>query len=163
MIILGVDPGFDKMGCAVLSKTNNKDELVYSTCIITNRKDAHEKRLLFIGEKLKKIISKYKPEIIAVEKIFFTTNQKTALKVAEARGIVLYLAALRHAPVVEFTPLEIKMAITGYGKADKEQVKKMVKAILKTEKIPEIDDEIDAIAVALTCPPRGGQLHLSTR
>ena len=152
MIILGIDPGFDKMGCAVLNKTNSKDELVYSTCIITNRKDSYERRLLFIGEKLKKIISRHKPEIVAVEKIFFTTNQKTALKVAEARGIVLYLAALNNTPVIELTPLEIKMALTGYGRADKKQVKKMVQVILKDHREIETDDEIDAMAATIACP-----------
>lgn len=152
MIILGIDPGFDKMGCAVLSRTKNKEELVYSFCVRTDKKDSHEKRLLTLGAKLKKIISKYKPEIIAVEKLFFTTNQKTALKVAEARGVVLYLAALNNLPVAEFTPLEIKMSLTGYGRADKEQVKKMVGVVLKKEKMPETDDEIDAAATAIAYP-----------
>ena len=161
MIILGIDPGFDKMGCAVLDKTNAKDKLIHSTCIITNRKDSYEKRLLFIGKKLQEVIAKYKPEVIAVEKIFFTTNQKTALKVAEAKGIVLYMAALNDITVIEFTPLEIKMALTGYGRADKEQVKKMVRTILKNAKTPKTDDEIDAIAAALACPLMAFP-HLST-
>lgn len=161
MIVLGIDPGFGRMGCAVLNKTNNKDSLVYSTCIITSGKDSHERRLLAIGGKLKEIISRYKPDIVVVEKLFFTTNQKTAIKVAEARGVVLYLAALSNVPIVEFTPLEIKMALTGYGRADKKQVKKMVQAILKDARMPETDDEIDAIAAALTCPV-GGLSRLST-
>lgn len=154
MITLGIDPGFDKMGCAVLNKTNDKDELIYSTCIITNRKDSYEKRLLTLGKKLKEIISKYKPSVVAVEKLFFTTNQKTAIRVAEARGIVLYLAALSGASIVEITPLQIKIALTGYGRADKEQVKKMVQAILKDNLAAETDDEIDAIAAAIACPAK---------
>ncbi|MEK9186200.1 MAG: crossover junction endodeoxyribonuclease RuvC [Patescibacteria group bacterium] len=161
MIILGIDPGFDKMGCAVLNKTNNKDELVYSTCITTSRKDNYEKRLLTLGEKLKKIISKYKPNVVVVEKLFFTTNQKTAIRVAEARGVVLYVAALSNIPIIEFTPLEIKMALTGYGRADKGQVKKMVQIILKDAQMPKTDDEIDAIAAALACPVKRPP-HLST-
>ena len=161
MIILGIDPGFEKMGCAVLNKTNNKDELVYSICIITSRKDSHEKRLLAIGNKLKEIISRYKPDVAAVEKLFFTTNQKTAIKVAEARGVVLYMAALSNIPIIEFTPLEIKMALTGYGRADKGQVKKMVQIILKDAQMPKTDDEIDAIAAALACPVKRSP-HLST-
>lgn len=161
MIILGIDPGFEKMGCAVLNKTDNKDKLVFSACIVTSRKDSHEKRLLIIGNKLKEIISKYKPDVVAVEKLFFTTNQKTAIKVAEARGVILYVAALKDVSVTEFTPLEIKMALTGYGRADKEQVKKMVKTILKSEKMPGVDDEVDAIAVALTYSARH-RFYLST-
>lgn len=162
MIILGIDPGVEKTGCAVLNKTNNQEDLIYSTCVVTNKKDDHEKRLLFIGETLKKIISKHKPEIVAVEKIFFTTNQKTAIKVSEARGVVLYLAALSGARIVEFTPLEVKIALTGYGKADKNQVKKMVKIILKKEKMPKNDDEVDAMAVALACSSQAGRFRLST-
>lgn len=161
MIILGIDPGFEKMGCAVLNKTGNKDKLVFSACIVTSRKNSHEKRLLIIGNKLKEIISKYKPDVVAVEKLFFTTNQKTAIKVAEARGVILYVAALKDISVTEFTPLEIKMAITGYGRADKEQVKKMVKTILKSEKMPRVDDEVDAIAVALAYSA-GHRFYLST-
>lgn len=151
MIILGIDPGFDKMGCAVLKKSARAEELIYSTCLFSNKKNSHEKRLLSIGKDLEKIIKKYKPDILAVEKLFFAKNQKTAIKVAEARGMILYLAAVKNIKILEFTPLEIKMALTGYGRAEKGQVKEMVKTILKLKKDIKSDDEIDAIACAITC------------
>lgn len=154
MIIIGIDPGYDRMGWAVIEKEKDKESLIASGCIKTDRKDAHEKRLACIGIELEKIILKYKPETISIEKLFFTTNQKTAVKVSEARGVALYIAARSGLKTVELTPLEIKMALTGYGKAEKLQVQKMVSAILKTDISEKIDDEIDAIAAAIACPAR---------
>lgn len=154
MIILGIDPGFERMGCAVLEKNSAGEKLIYSACLISQRSDLHEKRLLVLANGLKKIIKNFKPDMMAIEKLFFTTNQKTALKVAEARGIALLLAAENNLKIVEFTPLEVKMALTGYGKAEKGQVRKMVLAILKISGNDKLDDEIDAIAIALTCQPR---------
>lgn len=147
MIIFGIDPGFARMGCAVLEN----DKIVYSTCLISDKNLSREKRLLFLGEKLKAIIKKHKPDIIAIEKVFFGKNQKTALGVAEARGMILYLAASKKIPIKEFTPLQVKISLTGYGRAEKQQVQKMVTALLKIKKISKYDDEIDAIAIALTC------------
>ncbi len=151
MIILGIDPGFGRMGCAVLKKGGGKEELIYSDCLISDKKLFHEKRLSSLGEKLEKIIKKHKPDIIAIEKLFFFKNQKTIIGVAEARGVVLCLAGLKNIRVEEFTPLEIKIALTGYGRAEKIQVQKMVEKILKIKKMPKSDDEIDAIAIAVTC------------
>lgn len=151
MIILGIDPGFGRLGCAVLKKEKSGEKLIFSTCLISDKKLPHEKRLLFLARELEKIIKKYRPDIIAVEKIFFFKNQKTIIGVAEARGMILYLAALKNIPIKEFTPLEIKMALTGYGRAEKQQVENMVKVILKPKKAIKSDDEIDAIACALTC------------
>ena len=153
MIILGIDPGFERMGCAVLEKSPMGEKLLYSSCLISSRNDAHEKRLLVLAEGLKKIIKKFKPDAMAIEKLFFTANQKTALKVAEARGVALLLAAENDLKVFEFTPLEVKMATTGYGRAEKDQVRKMVLAMLKISGGNKLDDEIDAIAIALTCSP----------
>lgn len=159
MIILGIDPGFDRMGCAVLEKSaSSTDKLIYSTCLVSNRKLPYEERLFSLGQELEKIIKKYKPDIVAVEKLFFTKNQKTALQVAEARGMVLYLASSKKIPVHGFTPLQIKIALTGYGRAEKIQVQKMVMAILGLKKKPRYDDEIDAIAAAITCSASYPQL-----
>ena len=161
MIIIGIDPGFERMGCAILEKSPSGEKLIYSTCLVSSRSAAHEKRLLVLAEGLKKIIKDFKPDIMAIEKLFFSANQKTALKVAEARGVALLLAAENDLEVFEFTPLEVKMAMTGYGRAEKDQVRKMVLAILKIDggKKPageagKLDDEIDAIAIALTCPAK---------
>ena len=151
MIILGIDPGFERLGCAVLKKDKSGEKIIYSTCITTDKKLFHEKRLLILAKELKKIIAKYKPDVLATEKVFFFKNQKTALKVAETRGMILYLAALNNLDVVEFTPLEVKMSLTGYGRAEKRQVEEMVKQILKIPKMPKSDDEIDAMAIAMTC------------
>lgn len=149
MLILGIDPGYERMGCSVLEKSNGGEKLLYSTCLITNRTDPHEKRLLMLFEGLEKIIAKFHPDIMAIEKLFFTANQKTAIKVAEARGVALCVAAKNNITAKELTPLEIKMALTGYGRAEKNQIKKMVSAILKLDNPPNSDDEIDAIAVAI--------------
>ena len=132
-LILGIDAGFERMGCAVLEKSPSGEKLIYSACLISSRNDAHEKRLLVLAEGLKKIIKDFKPDTMAIEKLFFTANQKTALKVAEARGVALLLAAENNLKVLEFTPLEVKMAMTGYGRADKDQVRKMVLAMLKID------------------------------
>lgn len=158
MIILGIDPGFERLGCAVLKKTPNKEELIYSTCLISDKKLPHEKRLLFLGEKLEEIIKKHKPDILAIEKIFFAKNQKTAIKVSEAKGMILYAAAQEKIPVIEFNPLEIKIAMTGYGRADKKQVQEMAMKILNIKKIPKYDDETDAIAVCLTASAHNPQV-----
>jgi len=157
MIILGIDPGFEKLGCAILKKSPGRDELIYSICLVSNRKLLHEERLFALGKELEKIMNKYQPDILAIEKLFFTKNQKTAIRVAEAHGMILFLAASKKIPVKEFTPLEIKIALTGYGKADKRQIQEMARMILKLKKIPRSDDEVDAIACAITCSS-----HLST-
>ena len=154
MIILGIDPGFERMGCAVLEKSSTGEKLIYSSCLVSSRNDAHEKRLLHLAKGLKKIIKDFQPDTMAIEKLFFSANQKTALKVAEARGVALLLAAENNLKVVEFTPLEVKMAMTGYGRAEKDQVRKMAQAILKIDGKGKLDDEIDAIAIALTCPAK---------
>jgi len=161
MLILGIDPGFERMGCAVLEKSPGGEKLIYSSCLVSSKNDPHEKRLLVLAEGLKKIIKKFKPDAMAIEKLFFTANQKTALKVAEARGVALLLAAENNFKVFEFTPLEVKMAMTGYGRAEKDQVRKMVLAMLKIDggnkpagEAGKMDDEIDAIAIALACPTK---------
>jgi len=151
MIILGIDPGYERLGVAILEKKKGKEDLLFSDCIRTSAKNPFNERLFYIGEELKKIIKKWKPDIVAVEKLFFTTNQKTAMQVSEVRGLIIYLAILHKSELREFTPLEIKTAVVGYGKAEKRQVEHMVKTILKLKEKKRDDDEIDAIACALTC------------
>ncbi len=151
MIILGIDPGFGRMGVAVLKKEKGKEKIIYSSCLVTSNSLRYPERLCYLGKEVEKIFGKFKPDVIAVEKIFFFKNQKTALQVAEVRGIIIYLASLKKIPVKEFTPLEIKMALTGYGRAEKCQIEKMVCAITGIKKTPKYDYEIDAIAIALCC------------
>jgi len=121
------------------------------TDILALNKEDYLKRILQIGEKLDKIIAEYRPDGLAIEKLFLTKNQKTALKVAEVKGVIIYLAAKANISCFEFTPLEIKSAICGYGKADKKQVQNALKFTLKNFISPKSDDVCDAIAVSLTC------------
>lgn len=149
--ILGIDPGFDRLGICILDKEGNKETLVFSTCITTSKKEAFEKRLLAAGEALEKIITTYKPDELAIETLFFTNNQKTIITVAEVRGICIYLSYKYGAVLFEYSPPQIKLAIAGHGKATKEDIAIMVPKILKQPLlINTLDDEIDAIAIALT-------------
>lgn len=149
--ILGIDPGFDRLGICILDKEGTQETLVFSTCLTTNKKDAFEKRLVAIGCELESIILKYHPQELAIETLFFTTNQKTIITVAEVRGICIYLSHKHKASVYEYSPPQIKLAIAGHGKASKEDIAMMVPKILKQQLlIHTLDDEIDAIAIALT-------------
>ncbi len=149
--ILGIDPGFDRLGVCILDKDTQNEELVFSTCLTTSRKDSFEKRLLQIGEELETIIMMYKPDELAIETLFFTKNQKTIITVAEVRGICIYLAHKHGAKIFEYSPPQIKLAIAGHGKANKEDIEIMVPKILKKPLLLNtLDDEIDAIAIALT-------------
>lgn len=149
--ILGIDPGFDRLGVCILDKIGNKEELIHSQCITTSKKDSFEVRLAEIAEQLLKIIKKHKPQELAIETIFFTTNQKTIIYVAEVRGICIYLSHINDLTIHEYSPPQIKVAVTGYGKATKEDISHMIPKILgKQMKSDILDDEVDAIAIALT-------------
>ena len=150
MRIIAIDPGYERVGIAVLEKGSGKEELLFSECFKTLTTEKHEDRLRLIGEEIEKIIKEYKPEALAIETLFFKTNAKTAMKVSEARGVILYEAAKNNLKVAEFTPLQIKVAVTGYGKSDKEQVIFMVEKLIKITQPVKYDDEYDAIACGLT-------------
>lgn len=150
MRILAVDPGYEKMGVAVLEKIAGKEVLLFSECFKTSSKTPHSERLRQLGGEINRVIDKFKPEVLAIEKLFFTTNQKTALMVAEARGVIVYEAATAGLSVTEFTPLQAKVAVTGYGRGTKEQMKFMVEKLITVGKKITEDDEYDAIALGLT-------------
>lgn len=150
-IILGVDPGYGRVGIAVIKKEEHKDVLIHSECFETDAKLPHPKRLLLIGEKMRETIEKYQPKKIAVETLLWSKNKKTALQVAEARGVILLESARQGALLREFNPNQIKLAVTGYGKSDKKQVICMVEKLVKLKPRNRHDDEYDAIAIALTC------------
>lgn len=150
MIIIGIDPGIERVGIAVLEKVGNKETFLYSECFKTSPKLSHAQRLALIGEEITKVILAWEPSGMAIEKLFFETNSKTAMSVAEARGVMLYTAAKNGLSLFEYTPLEIKVAVTGYGKSDKRGVMSMVPRLIKLPGRKMIDDEVDAIAVALT-------------
>lgn len=149
MRILGIDPGFERLGIAVLEKNTN-ETVIFSECFKTSSKLDFPERLRLIGEEVKKIIQKYKPEVLAIETLFLNTNQKTVMRVAEARGVVVYEASREGLRIFEASPLQIKIATTGYGRADKTQVMKMLKMLVKIDAKKTSDDELDAIAIALT-------------
>lgn len=152
MKVLSVDPGYGRLGIAVIEKgTRGKDTLLYSSCLETPKTDPYEKRLLCVGEEIERVINKYSPDVFASESLFFAKNQKTAISVAGARGVLLYTAKQHDLPIFEYTPLQIKIAVTGYGRGDKKQVTEMVVRLIDTNKEILLDDEYDAIAVGLTC------------
>ena len=150
MKIIAIDPGYERLGIAILEKKSGKEELIFSECFRTSTKETHENRLRLIGGEIEKIIKKYQPEAMGIETLFFKTNAKTAMKVSEARGVIMYEAAKNNLEIEEFTPLQIKVAVTGYGKSEKEQVTAMVKRLIKINQPIKYDDEYDAIAVGLT-------------
>ncbi len=152
MRILGIDPGFERLGVAILEKNKNdkREKVIFSKCFKTSAKLEFSERLNLIGEEVQKIIKKYKPEVLAIETLFLTTNQKTVMHVAEARGVVIYEAAQAGLKVFEASPPQIKIATTGYGRANKEQMIKMVKILVEIDNSKKSDDELDAVAIALT-------------
>ena len=148
--VLSVDPGYERLGVAVVKKEKGKDFLMYSDCLISLKKDTDATRLYSIGSAFKKILKKYKPDAVAIEKIFFTTNQTTGILVANMSGIIKFLSKEAGVLVFEYTPTAVKMAIASHGRASKEDVHKMVSKLIVLQDKKHLDDEIDAIAVGLT-------------
>ena len=154
MRILVIDPGYDRVGIAIIEDKT----LVHSECFQTSSKGEFHVRLKEVGQKIRAIIDEYSPDVMALESLFITKNQKTAMKVAEARGVISYEASLKEIPIHEYTPPQIKVAVTGHGGSDKAQIIKMIPLLLKFKAKKAQDDEYDAIAVALTC-----QAHIGSR
>ncbi len=148
--IIAVDPGYERLGVAVLEKENGKEKLLFSECFKTSAKLPHSERLNLIGKELEEVIKKYKPERLAIETLFFAKNQKSAMQVAEARGVIMYEGKRNGLEIYEYSPMAVKIAVTGYGKSDKIQITEMVKRLVKIEKEIKHDDEYDAIAIGLT-------------
>ena len=149
--ILGIDPGYGRIGIAIIEKTKKGDNLIHSECFETEAKLLHHERLLSLGEKIKTIIKKSQPQKIAIETLLWSKNKKTALQVAEARGVILFEAAKSGCLICEYNPNQIKLAVTGYGKSDKKQIINMVGKLVKLDIKKRYDDEYDAIATAITC------------
>ncbi len=150
MRILGIDPGIAIVGWGVLDYSNFRYKPVAYDSIMTKAGLPVEERIIQIYEQLSSIMDKYKPDAMAVEELFWNTNQKTGIVVAEARGIILLCARQRRIPIYEYTPLQVKQAVVGYGRAEKKQVITMVTTLLKLEKPPKPDDTADALALAMT-------------
>lgn len=151
MKIISIDPGYERIGIAVIEKTFlKKDVLVFSECFKTSAKIPFHERLTNIGNEVERVIKKYKPEALGIEKLYLTTNQKTVMGVSEARGVIIYTASRNNLSVYEYTPPQIKIAVTGYGKASKEMVMSMVPKLIDIDPKINSDDELDAVAIGLT-------------
>jgi crossover junction endodeoxyribonuclease RuvC len=150
MIILGVDPGIGRCGWGIIKDYNSSQKVLGFGCIETNAGLSLEKRLEEVYSQILKIIKKYSPNALAIEDLFFGNNSKTALVVGQARGVIILASFQNKLSINSYTPLEVKIALTGYGKAEKSQVGQMVKTILKLNSVPKPDDTADALAVGLT-------------
>ena len=151
MKILGIDPGMAIVGYGMIEINAGEEEinLLTSGSIQTDKKLSDSKRLLEISNDLSQILDMYKPDCASVEKLFFFKNQKTIIPVAEARGVILAVLEKYNIPVYEYTPMEVKQVLTGYGRAEKKEVDRMVRLALDTEDLPKLDDTVDAIAIAI--------------
>lgn len=149
MLIIGIDPGFAITGYGVLEYQNNHFKPIDYGVINTASNMELPDRLLEIDKKLQELLTHYQPDAMAVEELFFNTNIKTAIKVGQGRGVVLLSAAKAGIKVFEYTPLQVKQSVVGYGRATKDQVQQMVKVLLSLDKIPKPDDAADALAIAI--------------
>lgn len=149
MIILGIDPGYAIVGVGIIEHTGNKFRPIAYDAITTHAKTATSLRLKTIYDDINYCIERFKPDAIAIEELFFNNNAKTAIAVAQARGVLVVSAANKGIPIYEYTPLQIKQSVAGYGRADKQQVQHMVKTLLNLNVVPKPDDAADALAVAI--------------
>ncbi len=150
MVILGIDPGLETVGYGVINAERGEVSLIDYGTIKTPRTKSVPQRLLMIAEGLEALIEKFCPQEIAIEELFFCTNRKTAIVVAEARGVILLTAIKRCGKLYEYTPNQIKLAVAGWGGADKQQIQQMVRVQLRLKEPPKPDDAADALAVAIT-------------
>lgn len=150
MVILGIDPGYAIVGFGVLQFINNDFRVLGFGAVTTPADMPFEQRLKTINDDMTEIITKYNPDCLAIEKLFFNTNQKTVIDVAQARGVTILPAVKAGVPIFEYTPLQVKTAVTGYGRAEKKQVQEMMRRTLNLKEIPKPDDTADALALAIT-------------
>lgn len=150
MIVLGIDPGFGRVGWGAVDHHEEKQVALDYGCIETNPKHPLEKRIATIYTTIGELIKKFHPDVIATEDLFFSTNVTTALSVGQARGVIMLAAYQNHIPTYLYKPMEIKICVTGHGRSDKSQIQHMIKLILKLDSLPKPDDAADALAIALT-------------
>ncbi len=163
VIVLGIDPGTRKIGYGVIEETGGRLRHVSHGVIRTDPENSRQENLLELQTALINLAKHHKPQKIGLEKIFFSKNVRTAMGVSEARGVILLTAKELGVPLVEFTPLEVKQAVTGSGAADKKQVQKMVTFILRLEEEPRPDDAADALAIAICCASNTSRQNLSAK
>jgi crossover junction endodeoxyribonuclease RuvC len=150
MVILGIDPGLAKVGYGIIRFKKDKLSLIKAGCLKTSSKIPFGERLKIIYKEIKKIIKKYKPNFVILEELFFAKNVKTAFKVGQVMGIINLAVQEEKIPVFQITPLQAKMALTGYGRASKKQVQKMVQTLLNLKNLPKPKDTSDALALAIS-------------
>lgn len=158
MVILGIDPGYAIVGFGVISYEANKFSVIDYGAVITEAGTPFEQRLEIIYNDLNCVMQKYSPAAMAIEKLFYNTNAKTVIDVAQARGVTVLAAQKHNIPIFEYTPLQVKQSVVGYGRAEKKQVQEMTRIILKLEKIPKPDDTADALAMAICHAHASGSL-----
>lgn len=150
MRVIAFDPGYERLGVAVLEKKSGKDVVLFSATLRTNKEDDFPSRLLTLGSEVEKLISTHKPSRCALETLFFQKNQKTAMKVAEVRGMLIYTAMKSGLLVEEYSPQAVKIAITGEGGSNKQSMMRILPKIITLPNVPILDDEYDAVAVGIT-------------
>lgn len=158
MRIIGIDPGTGITGFGIIEPVNQKYKLIDAGVIRTPAKTDDAERLMTIYENITELIKEFKPTVMSIEKLFFAKNVTTAMTVSQARGVVLLAAQQNGLEIFEYTPLQIKQAITGYGKADKPQMQEMVRILMNLKEVPKPDDCADAIAAAI-CHSMNDKLH----
>lgn len=158
MIILGIDPGYAIVGYGVIKYESNRFTVLDYGAVTTPAGMPFVERLEIIYDELNVIMAKFKPEAMAIEKLFYNTNQKTVIDVAQARGVTVLAAKKNGLSMFEYTPLQVKQSVVGYGRAEKKQVQEMTRVILKLEKIPKPDDTADALAMAICHAHSSGSL-----
>lgn len=161
MVILGIDPGYAIVGFGVLDYQNNHFGIVDYGAILTEAGMPFNRRLEIIYDELDEIIKKHKPEAMSVEKLFYNNNAKTVIDVSQARGVIMLAAQKNKLPVFEYTPLQVKQSVVGYGRAEKKQVQEMTRRILALEKVPKPDDTADALAMAICHAHTSGSVTTS--
>jgi crossover junction endodeoxyribonuclease RuvC len=149
MTILGIDPGTATTGYGLISVSQGRYTAIDYGCILTDKQDTAAQRLAQLYDSMRALLANAKPDVVAVEKLFFNTNVTTAMTVGQARGVVMLAVEQRHIELAEYTPLQVKMAVCGYGRAKKPQIKQMMMTLLRLTQIPKPDDAADALAIAM--------------
>lgn len=158
MIILGIDPGYAIVGWGIIDYTANRFSVIDYGAVTTEAGTPFNRRLETVYDGVEEIIKKYRPEALAIEKLFYNTNAKTVIDVAQARGVINLSAVKNGVEIFEYTPLQVKQSVVGYGRAEKKQVQEMTRVILKLQKIPKPDDTADALAMAICHAHASGSL-----
>lgn len=163
VVIFGIDPGYAIVGCGIVRYEKNDFKLLGYGAVTTDKDMPFNERLKKIYDDLTELLEKFKPDAVSIERLYFNTNQKTAIDVAQARGVIVLAVQNMGIPIFEYTPLQVKQSIVGYGRAEKTQVQEMTKTFLHLDKIPKPDDAADALALAICHGHASGSLIMNGR